>query len=95
MTNSISKAQEEEMSSALIAKILAEDAMVQGNDDYYVEYSNQRHRYEADDDYDEEDNSGDDFNPKKKEKPGVKKTGNNRPSFNISLRLNNLFSSCY
>ncbi|KAF7728178.1 hypothetical protein EC973_006572 [Apophysomyces ossiformis] len=65
----LSKAQEEEMSSALIAKLLAEDA-ANGNDDYYAEYSNDVKGYdpyhgtdERDDSYEEE--SEDDYAPKR------------------------------
>ncbi|KAG0180792.1 hypothetical protein DFQ29_010112 [Apophysomyces sp. BC1021] len=65
----LSKAQEEEMSSALIAKLLAEDA-ANGNDDYYAEYSNDAKAYdpyhgadERDDSYEEE--SEDDYAPKR------------------------------
>ncbi|KAI7903590.1 uncharacterized protein BX663DRAFT_507009 [Cokeromyces recurvatus] len=68
----ISKDKEEEMSSALIAQLLAEDAMMHGNDSYYAEYSNDARGYdrylareEQDDSY--EDNSEDEFNPKKKQ----------------------------
>lgn len=67
----ISQAQEEEMSSALIAQILAEDGMSNGNGSYYAEYSNDNRGYdpyhtqhERDDSYEE--NSEDDFDPKKK-----------------------------
>ncbi|EIE91466.1 hypothetical protein RO3G_16177 [Rhizopus delemar RA 99-880] len=64
MPEPISKAKEEEMSSALIAQLLAEDAISQGNVDYYAEYSNGNHYENIDDSY--EDNSEDDFDPKKK-----------------------------
>ncbi|KAI8357828.1 hypothetical protein EDC96DRAFT_242901 [Choanephora cucurbitarum] len=67
----ISKDKEEEMSSALIAQLLAEDAMIQGNEGYYAEYNNDSRAYdpyhvheEYDDSYEE--NSEDDFNPRKK-----------------------------
>lgn len=67
----ISRDQEEEMSSALIAQILAEDSMAAGNDNYYAEYSNDSRDYDPyqthhdqDDSYEE--NSEDDFDPKKK-----------------------------
>lgn len=52
------------MSSALIAQLLAEDAISQSNVDYYAEYSNGNHYENMDDSY--EDNSEDDFDPKKK-----------------------------
>jgi protein MYSM1 len=76
----ISKDKEEEMSSALIAQLLAEDAMAQGGgDNYYAEYSNDSRNYdpyqtrqEYDDSYEE--NSEDDFNPKKK--ASTKNAGN-------------------
>jgi hypothetical protein len=75
----ISKDKEEEMSSALIAQLLAEDAMAQGGDNYYAEYSNDARNYdpyqthqEYDDSYEE--NSEDDFNPKKK--ASTKNAGN-------------------
>lgn len=78
----LSQAQEEEMSSALIAQILAEDGMSNGNGSYYAEYSNDSKGYdpyhtqhERDDSYEE--NSEDDFDPKKKryvsKKDAVKK----------------------
>jgi hypothetical protein len=67
----ITQDQEEEMSSALIAQILAEDNMAAGNGNYYAEYSNDARGYdpyhthqEKDDSYEE--NSEDDFDPKKK-----------------------------
>ncbi|KAI8069264.1 hypothetical protein BC940DRAFT_298307 [Gongronella butleri] len=70
----LSKAQEEEMSSALIAQLLAEDAMDQGggDHDYYNEYSNDtRHQdsyrtrhYDKDDSYSEP--SDDEYAPKRK-----------------------------
>ncbi|CEG66700.1 hypothetical protein RMATCC62417_03233 [Rhizopus microsporus] len=64
MKEPISKAQEEEMSSALIAQLLAEDALSQGHLDYYAEYSNGNQYEDMDDSY--EDNSEDDFDPRKK-----------------------------
>ncbi|ORY92345.1 hypothetical protein BCR43DRAFT_498203 [Syncephalastrum racemosum] len=69
----ITKAQEEEMSSALIAKLLAEDSMATGNDDYYAEYSNS-HAYsgsksEEDDSY-EENSDDDNFAPRQKKRRG-------------------------
>lgn len=67
----ISQDQEEEMSSALIAQLLAEDNMAHGDGNYYAEYSNDSRGYDPyhtqqdnDDSYDE--NSEDDFDPKKK-----------------------------
>lgn len=67
----ITKDQEEEMSSALIAQLLAEDNMSHGNGSYYAEYSNDSRGYDPyhsqrdrDDSYEE--NSEDDFDPKKK-----------------------------
>ncbi|RCH95701.1 hypothetical protein CU098_000577, partial [Rhizopus stolonifer] len=81
-TKPISKDKEEEMSSALIAQLLAEDAMIQGNDSYYAEYSNDNRGYdpyqmheEYDDSYEE--NSEDDFDPRKKKnvKPSTGKRG--------------------
>ncbi|CAO3703210.1 unnamed protein product [Rhizopus stolonifer] len=72
MPKAISKAKEEEMSSALIAKLLAEDAISHGNANYYAEYSNDNQHYEnMDDSY--EDNSEDDFDPKKKGRINTKK----------------------
>ncbi|KAI8988243.1 hypothetical protein BDF20DRAFT_854635 [Mycotypha africana] len=78
----ISKDKEEEMSSALIAQLLAEDAMA-GNDHYYAEYSNDSRAYdpyqsreEFDDSY--EDNSEDEFNPKKKYTPKYPKAKRGR-----------------
>lgn len=74
MPKAISKAKEEEMSSALIAQLLAEDAISHGNADYYAEYSNDNQHYEnMDDSY--EDNSEDDFDPKKKGRINTKKEG--------------------
>lgn len=78
----ITKDQEEEMSSALIAQLLAEDNMSHGNGSYYAEYSNDSRGYDPyhtqrdrDDSYEE--NSEDDFDPKKKKyiskKDGIKK----------------------
>ncbi|KAI9277546.1 hypothetical protein BY458DRAFT_471908 [Sporodiniella umbellata] len=72
MPKAISKSKEEEMSSALIAQLLAEDALSQGNADYYAEYSNDNQHYDnMDDSY--EDNSEDDFDPKKKGRVTPKK----------------------
>ncbi|KAI9268037.1 hypothetical protein BDA99DRAFT_354059 [Phascolomyces articulosus] len=70
----LSKAQEEEMSSALIARLLAEDAMASGaSDDYYAEYSNEAGAYEQynargedDNDGNYEDSEDDNYAPKKK-----------------------------
>jgi hypothetical protein len=62
----LTHAQEEEMSSALIAQLLAEDGMDTGG--YYAEYGNDRGVYEqyrkhdTDDSYEEE--SEDDYKPK-------------------------------
>ncbi|KAI9484100.1 MAG: hypothetical protein EXX96DRAFT_477891 [Benjaminiella poitrasii] len=85
-TESISKDKEEEMSSALIAQLLAEDAMAHGNDSYYAEYSNDARGYdpyhareEQDDSY--EDNSEDDFNPKKKTTKTSKSNNKKKESF--------------
>ncbi|KAI8978096.1 hypothetical protein BDB01DRAFT_800799 [Pilobolus umbonatus] len=62
----ISKDQEEDLSSAYIAQLLAQDAMAQGDEDYYAEYSNMKKQesYEA--------SSEDDFVPKDKY---IKKNG--------------------
>ncbi|KAI7876253.1 hypothetical protein K492DRAFT_151908 [Lichtheimia hyalospora FSU 10163] len=76
----LSKAQEEEMSSALIAKLLAEDAMGGGNtDDYYAEYSNdhasydQYHGRDEDDGGSYEEMSDDDmYAPRRKQSRGKK-----------------------
>ncbi|KAJ2963594.1 hypothetical protein NQZ79_g1454 [Umbelopsis isabellina] len=64
----LTHAQEEEMSSALIAQLLAEDGMDQDTGGYYAEYGNDRGTYDqyrkhdTDDSYEEE--SDDDFRPK-------------------------------
>ncbi|OAD76659.1 Homeodomain-like DNA binding domain-containing transcription factor [Phycomyces blakesleeanus NRRL 1555(-)] len=66
----MSQAQEEEMSSALIAQLLAEDAMAAGGEDYYAEYSNdatsyqQFHREDRDGSY-AEDSEDDSYAPKR------------------------------
>ncbi|ORX59645.1 hypothetical protein DM01DRAFT_1333110 [Hesseltinella vesiculosa] len=71
----LTKAEEEAMSSAYIAQLLAQDDMAQGQrGDYYHEYSNEAQQYEtyrgasmeADDSY--EDDEEEDYNPKKKSK---------------------------
>ncbi|KAI8341798.1 hypothetical protein BC941DRAFT_414490 [Chlamydoabsidia padenii] len=70
---SLSKAQEEEMSSALIAKLLAQDD-INGGDNYYAEYSNDSRHYDNyhghvadnDDNYEYE---SDDYAPKRQAKP--------------------------
>lgn len=72
----LSKAQEEEMSSALIAKLLAEEEGLGaiGHDDYYAEYSNELNAYaqqhhplpsDDDDDGSYEDESEEDYAPKR------------------------------
>ncbi|CAO3600185.1 unnamed protein product [Absidia cylindrospora] len=65
---------QEEMSSALIAKLLAQDAMHGGGSDYYAEYSNDNRQYDRyrgspeDNDNSYEDES-DDYAPKGSRKP--------------------------
>ncbi|KAI8384827.1 uncharacterized protein BYT42DRAFT_563762 [Radiomyces spectabilis] len=66
----MTQAQEEEMSSALIAQLLAEDAMGSGHGDYYAEYSNDANGYDMyhmkeDNDGSYEEDSEDDFSPKR------------------------------
>lgn len=92
----LSQAQEEEMSSALIAQILAEDGMSNGNGSYYAEYSNDSKGYDPyhtqqhdrDDSYEE--NSEDDFDPKKKRYVSKKDGMINRELFSIAtyVKLN-------
>lgn len=82
MKEPLSKAQEEEMSSALIAQLLAEDALSQGHLDYYAEYSNDNQYEDMDDSY--EDNSEDDFDPRKKGRVNNRKDGiNNKIKYSI------------
>ncbi|KAG2179621.1 hypothetical protein INT44_006469 [Umbelopsis vinacea] len=74
----LTNAQEEEMSSALIAQLLAEDGMDNDTGGYYAEYGNDRGvydqfpRHDADDSYEEE--SEDDYRPK----PGKRGRGGKR-----------------
>jgi protein MYSM1 len=70
----LSQAQEEEMSSALIAKLLAQDAMNDGGGNYYAEYSNDTRHYDSyqgraeDQDGNYEDDESDDYAPKRQGK---------------------------
>ncbi|KAI9019599.1 hypothetical protein CLU79DRAFT_758048 [Phycomyces nitens] len=79
----MSQAQEEEMSSALIAQLLAEDAMAAGGEDYYAEYSNdatayqQFHHEDRDGSY-AEDSGDDSYAPKRNNAKG-KSRGRGRP----------------
>lgn len=75
----LTNAQEEEMSSALIAQLLAEDGMENDTGGYYAEYGNDRGVYDQyrrqdtpDDSYEEE--SEDDYRPK----PGKRGRGGKR-----------------
>ncbi|KAI9259049.1 hypothetical protein BY458DRAFT_557847 [Sporodiniella umbellata] len=83
MPDPISKAQEEEMSTALIAQLLAQDAYDQGGMDYY-EYEQAEDR-----DGSYEDDSEDEFDPRKK--PGLQpkkelmKRGRKRKSSPVDL----------
>src|SRR4051794_23604857 len=89
----ISQQQEEEMSSAYIAKLLAEEGMA-GNDDahpYYAEYSNATGPYEQyiegddDDDYEDDDS----YTPKKGR--GGKRTS----AFDISNLITRFFEQSF
>ncbi|CAO3695717.1 unnamed protein product [Umbelopsis ramanniana] len=79
LDKTLTNAQEEEMSSALIAQLLAEDGMENDTGGYYAEYGNDRGVYDQyrrhdtpDDSYEEE--SEDDYRPK----PGKRGRGGKR-----------------
>jgi protein MYSM1 len=80
--NTISKDKEEEMSSALIAQMLAEDAISHENDNYYAEYSNNSNGYvpyqnhkDQGDSFNDNESSEDEFDPALEQKQLKKEAG--------------------
>lgn len=80
--NTISKDKEEEMSSALIAQMLAEDAISHEDNNYYAEYSNNSKGYDSyqhykgqGNNFDDNESSEDEFDPALEQKQLKKEAG--------------------